>query len=675
MKHHKAKRRAQSEQRDSPSGETYSHALISLFSLVTDVKNEIAELRKEQQTSRERMVSLHEQIARLSEYIDPNQVRSPSLSHSTTNSDGNGERSRQDNNRLYGTTGWSPYYMGDAIKPMVYNGPMGLYMYNPSYSYVSSNVSTSDARHVEQPYFHSHLNPNATNSPPYIPQATRRPPSTYFTQSLPRTETSPSRSSPKSDKSSPSRTESQQEEPHNGPASPVEQNLEHTLNEEEENYTNSRRITRSSTKPNQQRVTTRRSSLGNTVKKRVPPKLPSPVLPPKRRARTVKSYRIVSDSETEGTDESEQDPTEEINVGNKKQNNKEKDDGKNKNNGKTSKSSQDTPASDQRSKEKKEDNERDVNDQETENSEQGAHHLDQNKEDASTQEKEQENLPESDKLTEDTQNTVAQEVPSSQKSSNTPTIDKPLLPVVISAKHTLKRYGRQTVNPKTTLADGGFFGIISMKQKEEAEKQKDGSRSFSDISIDSRENLKSSKIPSIQSVSQDEHAKDIIHETVNDTQDIEHEDTKTIKEQAIGIEEEPEAGIRNLKTKKAKQSSVNYDSDASGLSYLSATDNNTDTEADYNTYNLRAKDESLSLEKMTRAKELEFELTPEEQLASEGLLTPLILSPLNASKPTADVAVQKASLKKNSKKRIFEREVKSLGVEKKEIKKLGDYRE
>lgn len=301
-----------------------------MFSLVTDVKNEIAELRKEQQTSRERMVSLHEQIARLSEYIDPNQVRSPSLSHSTTNSDGNGERSRQDNNRLYGTTGWSPYYVGDAIKPMVYNGPMGLYMYNPSYSYVSSNVNTSDARHVEQPYFHSHLNSNATNSPPYIPQATRRPPSTYFTQSLPRTETSPSRSSPKSDKSSPSRTESQQEEPHNGPASPVEQNLEHTLNEEEENYTNSRRITRSSTKPNQQRITTRRSSLGNTAKKRVPPKLPSPVLPPKRRARTVKSYRIVSDSETEGTDESEQDPTEEINVGNKKQNNKEKDDGKTK---------------------------------------------------------------------------------------------------------------------------------------------------------------------------------------------------------------------------------------------------------------------------------------------------------------------------------------------------------
>lgn len=226
---------------------------------------------------------------------------------------------------------------------------------------------------------------------------------------------------------------------------------------------------------------------------------------------------------------------------------------------------------------------------------------------------------------------------------------------MISAKHTLKRYGRQTVNPKTTLVDGGFFGIISMKQKEEAEKQKDGSRSSSDISIDSRENLKSSKIPSIQSVSQDEHAKDITHETVNDTQDIEHEETKTIKEQAIGIEEEPEAGIRNLKTKKAKQSSINYDSDASGLSYLSATDNNTDTEADYNTYSLRAKDESLSLEKMTRAKELEFELTPEEQLASEGLLTPLILSPLNASKPTADVAVQKASLKKNSKKRIFER--------------------
>ncbi|CEI93999.1 hypothetical protein RMCBS344292_08222 [Rhizopus microsporus] len=648
MKNHKAKRRAQSEQRESPSGETYSHALISLFSLVTDVKNEIAELRKEQQTSRERMTSLHEQIARLNEYIDPNQVRSPSLSHSTTNSDGNGERSRQDNNRLYGVTGWPPYYVSDATKPMVYNGPLGPYMYNPSYSC---------------------LNSNAINSPPYIPQATRRPPSTYFTQSLPQAQTSPSRSSPKSGKSSPSRTESQQEEPHNDPASPVEQDLEHTLTEEEEeNYTSSRRITRSSTKPNQQRVTTRRSSLGNTAKKRAPPKLPLPVLPPKRRARTVKSYRILSDSETEDTDESEQDPTEDINVDNKKENNKEKDDGKNKNNGKTPKASQYTPASDQRSKEKKGDNERNVNDQETESSEQGAHHLEQNNEDASTQEKEQENLPESDKLREDTQNTVAQEVPSSQKSSNTPTIDKPLLSVVIPEKHTPKRYGRQTVNPKTTLVDGGFFGIISMKQKND-------NRSSSDISIDSRENLKSSKIPSIQSASQDEHAKDITHETVNDAQDIEHEETKIIKEQGIGIEEEPEAGTRNLKTKKSKQSSVNYDSDASGLSYLSATDNNTDTEADYNTYNLTTKDEHLSYEKMTRAKELEFELTPEEQLASEGLLTPLLQSPLDASKPTADAAVQKASLKKNNKKRVFEREVKSLGVEKKEIKKLGDYRE
>ncbi|CEG76014.1 hypothetical protein RMATCC62417_10975 [Rhizopus microsporus] len=650
MKNHKAKRRAQSEQRESPSGETYSHALISLFSLVTDVKNEITELRKEQQTSRERMISLQEQIARLSEHIDPNQVRSPSLSHSTTNSDGNGERSRQDNNRLYGTTGWSPYYMGDATKSMVYNGPLGPYMYNPSYSHLSSN---------------------ATNSPPYIPQATRRPPSSYFTQSLPQAKMS----SPKSDKSSPSRTESQQEEPYNDPASPVEHHLEHALNEQGENQTSSRRVTRSSTKPNQQRVTTRRSSLANTAKKRAPPKLPSPVLPPKRRARTVKSYRIVSDSETESTDESEQDPMEEINVGNKKQNNKEKNDGKNKSNGKTSKTSQDTSALDQQSKEKEEDNKRNANDQETKNSEQDAHNLEQNKEDASTQEKEQENLPESAMLREDTQNTVVQEVPSSQSSSNTPTIDKPLLPVVIPAKHTPKRYGRQTVNPKTTLVDGDFFGIISMKQKEETEKQNNGSRSSSDISIDSREDFKSSEIPSIQSVSQNEYAKDITHETVNDAQDIAHEEINNVKKQVIDIEEEPEAETRNLKTKKAKQSSVNYDSDASGLSYLSATDNNTDTEADYNTYHLTAKDESTSPEKMARAKELEFELTPEEQLASEGLLTPPIRLPLNASKSTADVAVQKANMKKNSKKRVFEREVKLLGVEKKEIKKLGDYRE
>jgi hypothetical protein len=613
--------------------------------LVTDVKNEITELRKEQQTSRERMVSLQEQIARLSEHIDPNQVHSPSLSHSTTNSDGNGERSRQDNNRLYGATGWPPYYVGDATKPMVYNGPLGPYMYNPSYSYVSPNVNTSDARYVEQPYFHSHLSSNATNSP-YIPQATRRPPSSYFTQSLPQAETSPSRSSPKSDKSSPSRTESQQEKPHNEPASPVEQNLEHTLDEqEEENHTSSRRVTRSSTKPNQQRITTRRSSLANTSKKRAPQNLPSPVLPPKRRARTIKSYRIASDSETESTDESDQDPTEEINVTNKKQNNNEKDGGKNKSNGKTLKPSQDMPTLDQQSKEEEEDKERNVNDQKTKNSEQDAHILDQNKEDTSTQEKEQENLPESDKLREDTQNTVVQEVPSSHRNSKTPTIDKPLLPVVIPAKHTPKRYGRQTVNPKTTLVDGDFFGIISMKQKEEAEKQKNDSRSSNNISIDSRNDLKTSKIPSIRSVSQDEHAEDITHETVNDAQDTEHEETKIVKEQAIGIEEEPEAETRNLKTKKAKQSSINYDSDASGLSYLSATDNNTDTEADYNAYNITAKDESTSPEKMTRAKELEFELTPEEQLASEGLLTPLVRLPLNASKSTVDVAVQKANLK------------------------------
>ncbi|ORE01602.1 hypothetical protein BCV72DRAFT_236078 [Rhizopus microsporus var. microsporus] len=650
MKNHKAKRRAQSEQRESPNGETYSHALISLFSLVTDVKNEITELRKEQQTSRERMISLQEQIARLSGHIDPNQVRSPSLSHSTTNSDGNGERSRQDNNRLYGTTDWSPYYVGDATRSIVYNGPLGPYMYNPSYSHLSSN---------------------ATNSH-YIPQATRRPPSSYFTQSLPHAKMS----SAKLDKSSPSRTESRQEEPHNDPASPVEQNLEHTLSEqEEENQTSSRRVTRSSTKPNQQRVTTRRSSLANAAKKRAPPKLPSSALPPKRRARTVKSYRIVSDSETESTDESEQDPTEEINVGNKKQNNREKNDSKNKSNGKTSKATQDTPALDQQSKEMEEDNERNANDQETKNSEQGAYNMDQNKEDASTQEKEQENLPESAKLREDAQNTVVREAPSSQRSSSTSTVDKPLIPVVIPAKHIPKRYGRQTVNPKTTLVDGDFFGIISMKQKEEAEKQKNGSRSSSDISIDSRENLKPSEILSIQSVLQNEHAKDITHETVNDTQDIAHVETRIVKEQVIGIEGESEAETRSLKTKKANQSSVNYDSDASGLSYLSATDNNTDTEADYNTYRLTAKDESTPSEKMARAKELEFELTPEEQLASEGLLTPLIRVPLDASKSTADVVMQKANLKKNSKKRVFEREVKLLGVEKKEIKKLGDYRE
>ncbi|KAG1148290.1 hypothetical protein G6F37_003528 [Rhizopus arrhizus] len=186
MKTHKTSNKAKATLSDTSEDENipqnYSHALLSIFSLITDLRKEIGDLRSDYQTTRSDLGLLKEQIAALKQQTISTPNHPTNQSTAPTESISPRPTTTQDPfQRPIGPIGpmgpnpmWPPVYMPDPNHPQMLNpaGPMGpLIMYNPSYP-----IPGPPLQHAPEQAYTVQLNPNL----PMIPQQ-QRPSSSYFT--------------------------------------------------------------------------------------------------------------------------------------------------------------------------------------------------------------------------------------------------------------------------------------------------------------------------------------------------------------------------------------------------------------------------------------------------------------------------------------------------------------
>ncbi|KAG1055801.1 hypothetical protein G6F43_002260 [Rhizopus delemar] len=186
MKTHKTSNKAKATLSDTSEDENipqnYSHALLSIFSLITDLRKEIGDLRSDYQTTRSDLGLLKEQIAALKQQTISTPNHPTNQSTAPTESIPPRPTTTQDPfQRPIGPIGpmgpnpmWPPVYIPDPNHPQMLNpaGPMGpLIMYNPSYP-----IPGPPLQHAPEQAYTVQLNPNL----PMIPQQ-QRPSSSYFT--------------------------------------------------------------------------------------------------------------------------------------------------------------------------------------------------------------------------------------------------------------------------------------------------------------------------------------------------------------------------------------------------------------------------------------------------------------------------------------------------------------